>query len=232
MKFYLDTDHPIALDSPDHIEPRSTARDNSVNLKFNVKLRQLFTGYKASVLDLGCAGGGMVRSLIEEGHVAVGLEGSDYNLLHQRAEWATISESLFTCDVTKPFILHVGNGLPYQFDVVTAWEFFEHIREEDMPGLFNNIHDHLKQGGLLIGSICKSPSIWDKVDHHQTKAPWAWWEYLFNSEGFSRRPDFEAIIGKDWVRSVHFNFVMQGWYGMAYQVLNPMAAKRLDALVA
>jgi len=25
---------------------------------------------------------------------------------------------------------------------------------------------------------------------------------------------------------------MQGWYGMAYQVLNPMAAKRLDALVA
>ena len=37
MKFYLDTDHPVALDSLDQVYPMGTRTDNTINLKFNKK---------------------------------------------------------------------------------------------------------------------------------------------------------------------------------------------------
>lgn len=57
----VETDYPVALDSPDHIIPWGTARDNSSNLRFNSKLYRLFdfTNRYPKVLDLGCSGGGL-----------------------------------------------------------------------------------------------------------------------------------------------------------------------------
>ncbi len=69
------TSKPIALDSPDHLVPLGTRQDNSVNRAFNRKLRTLIP--QPRVLDLGCAGGGMVASFLDEGDFAVGVEGSD-----------------------------------------------------------------------------------------------------------------------------------------------------------
>lgn len=209
MRFHLITDHPVALDSPDHIQPRSTARDNSINLNFNAKLSALFHGKKITVLDLGCAGGGMVRSLLECGHTAIGLEGSDYNLLHQRAEWATIPESLFTCDVVYPFMLYNGSLQPFQFDVITAWEFLEHIEEQDLPGVIENIRRHLKPGGLVIVSTNDRPSVFDGIEHHRTRRLSPWWISFFENNGFAWRPDLERHFGNDWVRKVQFNFVFR-----------------------
>jgi hypothetical protein len=62
------------------------------------------------------------------------MEGSDYSLIRKRAEWATIPDSLFTCDITEPFVL--AGPLFY---LVTAWEVMEHISQERLPGLCNNI---------------------------------------------------------------------------------------------
>lgn len=216
IKFYLDTDHPVALDSPDHIEPRSTARDNSINLAFNKRLFDLFDNRLPTVLDLGCAGGGMVRSFIQSGAVAVGLEGSDYNLVHQRAEWATIPDYLFTCDIGYPFTLHLGDGKPFRFDVITAWEFLEHIPEDRVGRVLDNISRHIKAGGLVIGSISDNPSVWVKskfpnLDHHQTKKPLWWWNERFNIFYFKRRTDLETHfnVADAWVRKVKYNFVFQ-----------------------
>lgn len=212
MKFYLDTDHPIAIDSPDHLQPRSTARDNSINLNFNRRLLQLYPeGKKPSVLDFGCAGGGMVKTLIDDGCVAVGLEGSDYNRINQRAEWATIPDYLYTCDLSYPFVLHTGNGKPHKFDVITAWEFMEHIAENRIATLIDNMRKHLKPGGLVIGSISDCDSICDGVQHHQTRKPFWWWNEQFGKHEFERRTDYEMHfeIANAWVRKVRFNFVMQ-----------------------
>lgn len=212
MKFHLDTAYPVALDSPDHIQPRSTVRDNSINPNFNRRLLQLFPDdKKPSILDLGCAGGGMVKTLIDDGCIAVGLEGSDYNLLHQRAEWATIPDNLFTCDLGYPFILHTGNGKPYKFDVITAWEFMEHIPEERIDQLITNMRKHLKPGGLVIGSISDCDSIWEGIQHHLTRKPFWWWNEQFGKHEFERRTDHEMHFdnASAWVRKVRFNFVMQ-----------------------
>jgi len=209
MTFYLETEHPVAVSSVDHIYPCGTSRDNSVNSEFNRKLYGLFPDQMISVLDLGCAGGGMVKSILDDGHIAAGLEGSDYSLLHKRAEWATIPKNLFTCDITKHFILHIGDKFPYQFDVVTAWEVLEHIPEDDLVGMISNIRYHLKTGGLFIGSAMEHHWSENGIDYHVNCKPIEWWDSRFTSSGFVRCNDLESYFGNDWVRSVEMNFVFK-----------------------
>lgn len=78
----------VAYESPDHLIPFGTRRDNSTHRRFNKKLCELF-GLDTSlwVLDLGCSGGGFVKDCLDEGHMAVGIEGSDYSKKLRRAEW-------------------------------------------------------------------------------------------------------------------------------------------------
>ncbi|MHC4338300.1 MAG: class I SAM-dependent methyltransferase [Planctomycetota bacterium] len=212
MTFYLDTEHPVALDSPDHTQPRATKNDNSTNPAFNRCLLALYEGRKPSVLDFGCAGGGMVRSLIwGDGCLAIGLEGSDYNLEFQQAEWPMIPENLFTCDLGYPFTLHNGDDEPHQFDVVTAWEFVEHIPQGRLPVMIQNMRKHLKKGGLVIGSTNDRESIVNGVEHHLTRKPIAWWIELFELSGFKRRVNLEQYFDGEgaWVRKVRDNFVFE-----------------------
>jgi 2-polyprenyl-3-methyl-5-hydroxy-6-metoxy-1,4-benzoquinol methylase len=199
----LETQHPLAVSSNDTLFPRGSKNDNSILGRFNRKLYQ-FLGDRPRlrVLDLGCAGGGFVRSLIDDGHFAVGLEGSDYPILNQAGEWATIPLHLFTCDVTKPFrLVDRDSGEPLLFDAVTAWEVMEHIPEGDLPGLFDNLRRHLAPGGYLLFSIAtfldwdeRTGTIW-----HNTVKPSEWWRERFAQLGF--RAEDEHTFGKDdWLR--------------------------------
>ena len=207
MSIFLKTDHPIALDSPDHIRPLGTARDNYENPVFNQHLLRLFNGRKPTVLDLGCAGGGMVRSLIDDGCLAIGLEGSDYSLKSQRAEWGVIPDNLLTCDIGFPFTLSIDNDEPFEFDAITAWEFLEHLPEDRLPVMIDNIRRHLKLGGFMIGSSTDVRY----SEHHQTCKPLEWWERLFKKYGFIHRTDLLQRFdeAKAWVRRVDFNFVFK-----------------------
>ncbi len=73
--FRVETDFPVAYQSDDHLHPHGTIRDNSRNYRFNLRLYRML-GYRKdlSLLDLGCAGGGLVRSFLEDGFDAVGVE--------------------------------------------------------------------------------------------------------------------------------------------------------------
>ncbi len=131
-KFILYTNRPVAVDSPDHLFPYGVKQDNSRNPLFNKKLYALLGRKPLHILDFGCAGGGFVKDCLDDGHIAIGLEGSDYCKRTGRAEWSTIPDHLFTCDITAPFFLKAVNDLgeetDVKFDVITAWEFMEHIR--------------------------------------------------------------------------------------------------------
>jgi len=94
----------VAYESLDHIYPWGTKQDNSKNLSFNNALYELIPIKELSVLDIGCSGGGFVKTLLDAGVLAVGIEGSDYSKIRGRAEWATIPGHLFTADVTAPFL--------------------------------------------------------------------------------------------------------------------------------
>jgi SAM-dependent methyltransferase len=199
----LQTDHPLAADSVDTLHPRGAKQDNSICPRFNQRLYQLF-GHKPQlkVLDLGCAGGGLVRTLIDDGHFAVGLEGSDFPRLNQFGEWGTIPHHLFTCDITKPFRLTLrAPDRPIPFDAVTAWEVMEHIPKDRIEPLMRNIDRHLAPGGWVLFSIATfldfSPTT--GVAWHRTVEPRQWWELRFAEFGFVPATD-HPFGPYDWLR--------------------------------
>lgn len=169
----LDTKHAVAFESPDHLIPWGTSRDNSTNKKFVKVMRERiereFPKATFGALDLGCSGGQLVADFRSLGWLAVGLEGSDFSLKHGRANWPALAGgNLFTCDVTKPFKITV-NGQPAKFHLITMWEVLEHIPTQNLPQLFDNIVSHLENGGYFIASTTSAPDIHDGVDLHQTK---------------------------------------------------------------
>lgn len=194
------TEKSVAIDSLDHIHPHGTAWDNSIWPPFNEKLFALTKTPR--LLDIGCAGGGFVKSILDDGGFAVGIEGSDYSEKHQRAEWATIPKNLFTADATEPFQL-TENNQPILFDVVTAWEFFEHIAEDKISGVIDNIKRHITDDGALIVSVCTiSAGLSEEgIEHHVTIHPPEWWyDEVFYPAGFTVDEQLRDYFEPDWVR--------------------------------
>ena len=169
----LVTSHPVAYSSPDHIVPYGTMFNNSTNRKFVLYMDQFLSSHfmpgQRAFMDLGCSGGQLVADFLEIGWLAVGLEGSDYSLRHRRANWATLAnKNLFTCDITKPFQV-LTDQKPLGCHLITMWEVLEHINTNDLPQLFENISNHLVDGGIFIASTASGPSIVNGVELHQTR---------------------------------------------------------------
>jgi hypothetical protein len=205
FKFILQTDKPVAVDSPDYLVPHGTKLDNSKNQLFNQKLYALFEGKPLYVLDLGCSGGGFIKNCIDDGHIGIGLEGSDYSKKLGRAEWKTIPNNLFTCDITAEFSLKAVDESSHsesemKFEAITAWEFIEHIKTEDLPKVCNNVSRHLQKGGIWIMSVSPNEEVIDGMRLHQTVENQEWWENFFHSVGFKNHPHLVNYFGQDWVR--------------------------------
>lgn len=193
------TNKPVAVDSPDHIHPWGTAQDNSTNHRFNEKVFRLFGDRRIRALDLGCSGGGYVKSMLDDGHDAVGIEGSDYSLRMKRAEWRNIPDRLFTADVTEPFEV-LADGQLMTFDLITAWELIEHLPEARLPVFCRNILTHLEKGGLVIASI----SLVQDRGLHQTVKPRKWWLRLFEEHHLQDNPEIVAWFHGQFVRGPRF----------------------------
>lgn len=167
----LKTDHPIAYDSPDHIFPWGTKNDNSTNEGFINETLEFWKQRgkdKINFLDLGCSGGQLVVDYVNKGHLGVGLEGSDYSVVHKRANWPKYyNKNLFTCDVTKEYKLF-NNDKRIKFDVISAWEVIEHIKPEDLKSFFKHINDNLNSGGFFCGSVSMNVEILEGHVLHQT----------------------------------------------------------------
>ncbi len=201
--FALRAESQVADDSADCRLPRGARNDNSTNPKFNQKLYSLFN-YKQdlALLDLGCSGGGLVKSVLDDGFTAVGLEGADICKRLQRAEWGTIPLHLFTCDITRPFSLETpGNSCRFLFDVITMWEVLEHIPRENLPGLIDNIHGNLKPSGLFIASVDMAPDENPNCNavYHHTLEDRKWWTEQLARAGFDPVENHGFRI-EDWVR--------------------------------
>lgn len=205
-KLIVSSDRSVAVNSPDHLQPWGTARDSSRNALFNEKIYKLFAGRPEvlKILDLGCSGGGFVRDCIDDGCYAVGIEGSDYSQKMSRAEWATLSDKfLFTADLTSKFEVSREDETgrhPIEFDLITSWDVLEHIAENDLPTLIENIKRHLKSDGLAIFSISNSEEVINGIRLHQTVQPKDWWVNLFQSHGLTNLPKFEQYFGGQYIR--------------------------------
>ncbi len=200
------TNKPVAYDSPDHIQPWGTANDNSVNLDFNGKLELWIPVRHLRVLDLGCSGGGFVKSILDDGAVAFGVEGSDYSKQHQRAEWATIPDHLFTADITNPFQIYESeSGKSQVFSVITAWEVMEHIAKGNIADVFTNISRHLDRNGVVILSVSANHEVINGVKLHLTVEPKEWWIGKVSELGFIHHEEVVRYFRSKWVRGPEQN---------------------------
>jgi 2-polyprenyl-3-methyl-5-hydroxy-6-metoxy-1,4-benzoquinol methylase len=204
-RFVFQAEREVAFDSPDHLHPWGTKQDNSRNRRFNHKLYALYGRNNAPlwILDMGCAGGGFVKDCLDEGCIAMGLEGSDFSKRLRRAEWRTIPENLFTADVTHPFRIQgeFQDGIhPVQFDFVTCWEMIEHIAEGSLKQVADNVKKHLKPNGLWIMSVATMDDIQEGVNLHQTVKPREWWLAKFKELGFQHLEQYVRYFNTQFVR--------------------------------
>jgi len=209
FRIVLKAEREVAFESPDHLMPWGTKRDNSSNRQFNYKLYNLYPkSEELRILDLGCSGGGFVKSCLDDGCLAVGLEGSDFSRRYGRAEWRNIPEYLFTCDVTGHFELFLekdGQTKPLQFEVVTSWEMIEHIAEADLATLAANVKKHLAPEGIWVMSVSPNEEFIHGVRLHQTVQSKPWWLRKFADLGLEHS---EAHV-----RYFHTQFVRGPKYG-------------------
>lgn len=175
----------VADDSPDHYAPRGTMNDNTRHLRFVRRCEQYYAEVRH--LDVGCAGGGLVWDFAIRGHLSVGVEGSDFNLRNCRAEWRTIPDRLFTADITQPFALYGDEGERVLFNVITAWELFEHIPTDLVGATIQNIAANLAVDGMIVCSVATFVDRDDStgVVYHQTVKERAWWVDAFAGHGLA-----------------------------------------------
>jgi 2-polyprenyl-3-methyl-5-hydroxy-6-metoxy-1,4-benzoquinol methylase len=184
--YRLETARSVALESDDHKWPRGTAYNNSSNRAFNLKLYAFFNfRTDLRVLDLGCSGGGFVKSILEDGYTAVGVEGSDFSRKLRSGEWDTCPHHLLTCDITSRFDIQELTGTPVRFHCITAWEVLEHISTVRLPNLVENIERHLAADGIFVGSVDTAPDANPVTGaiYHVTLQPKSWWLEQFGRAG-------------------------------------------------
>lgn len=197
---HIEARRPVALLSHDHIHPRGTAQDNTRYPRFVRACERVLGMGPLSVLDVGCAGGGLVLDFIFRGHTAFGIEGSDFSEKEMRAEWRVLENNLFTADATQEFRLRRGDAI-VACDVVCAWEVMEHIPEEGLPQFLDNVAAHLKKNGLFMGSVAMFPdsdpatgAVWHVTLHERQ-----WWASKFLEHGFEILEE-SGFQGRDFPR--------------------------------
>lgn len=184
------TEYPIASDSNDHKYPWGAANDFTRHPRF-VRACEKILGPHLRVVDMGCSGGGIVLDFVLRGHRAIGIEGSDYSLLSQRAAWRLIPEHLFTADIAKPLSVRSTEDdyrKQVQFDVITAWEVLEHLDYDGLLMFFDNVRRHLLPSGVFVGSVTTVNDMVNGIEYHRTVQPRPWWEALFRQCGLIFRP--------------------------------------------
>ena len=179
----MHSDRAVAGDSPDHLEPRGTKNDNTRHPRFVRRCEELLPTIVH--MDLGCAGTGLVWDFTLRGHISVGVEGSDYNPKEQRAEWRVIPDRLFTADICHPYQIKDRNGQRLLFNLVTAWELFEHIPTDKVDDVISHIIESMTDKALLVCSVATfvdRDAVTGTV-YHQTVKPKEWWVDRFARQG-------------------------------------------------
>jgi len=178
----LETNHPIAVMSHDHVAPDSTSEGIARPTIF-VRHCIDILGKDVQCLDLGVGAAALVFEYVMNGLVAIGLDGSDYCQKNGIGFWSLIPNNLRTCDITRPFWLKRA-GENIKFNLITSWEVLEHIAECDVPSVLQNVQGHLAPDGYFLGSI----SLVEYADasgvpYHVTLRPKSWWRDKFQECG-------------------------------------------------
>ncbi len=108
------------------------------------------------VLDVGCGVGNLVKSFLDAG-VA---DANGLDISKAAVEMSHVTEKLAVCDVTR-------ERFPFDddtFDLVTSFEFVEHIPDEGVRHVYQEIARVLKRGGHYFQQTPVPGSAAAKID--------------------------------------------------------------------
>lgn len=178
--FSIKTKCPFAYDSADFKDPLGSAQDYHTSPEFIRASINLINKKTCNILDLGCANGSLIVDYLKAGHNAVGVDGSDYGVKNKTGGWKTNPKSFLNADITKPFeiVYERNKSIRAHFDIITSFDCFEHIAQEDLPQLCKNIRGHLDSNGLVFLVI----ATFGCGDYHRTVKPCGWWEKFLSTE--------------------------------------------------
>jgi 2-polyprenyl-3-methyl-5-hydroxy-6-metoxy-1,4-benzoquinol methylase len=164
------------------------------NRKFNEKLFALVPTRPLRILELGCGGGAFIQTCIEDGYtLSFGVDGNPYYRELKQHSWGKFPENFFVADAGKDFTI-LENGSPMKFDVITSWEFFEHIHPSAVEQLAKNIEQHSKVGTWLIFSASQRLHLpWHKTIKNKQQ-----WIDVFEAKGFENT---DTDFGGDVIRN-------------------------------
>jgi len=96
-----------------------------------------------TILDVNCGPGRDLKTFVDRGHIAVGLEGAD--------RFAEIARSYSGCEVWQQDFLNAELPAGY-FDGVFANASLFHVPSQVLPRVLLSLHAALKRGGVLFSS--------------------------------------------------------------------------------
>ena len=203
----------VEMSCGDLPEPKSLkdyiASELSKDESYIEEVESYFAGRKINVMDIGCAGGQLIVDFHKRGHLAIGLEGSDYNIKHSQFNWPVYHQKvLWTADLTKPLKIMDSQDDRILFDIISAWEVVEHIRPGELDIFFDNVLDQLKPDGIFVSSVNMGPDVRRDVNGnlvilHQSVFPEDYWKKVILKD---RNVDFYPFNNK--VRNCTNSFYM------------------------
>lgn len=205
--FTVHTSNKVALDSLDHIKPKGTKRDNFRGFYFEDTLTKFMTENSfESITDQGCSSGAFISYMHDCGWLALGLEGSDYSQKTKRGDWGRLNGiCLFTCDITKKFEIKFKEK-NFKFDILTAFEVLEHIKNEDLDPVFENFKNITHKNSIFFFPIGISDSPYH-VNLLETENQWL--EY-FKKHNLIQDKNIKNYFGNILLRNDHnFKFYLK-----------------------
>ena len=160
-------------------------------------------------LSLGCGTGDDVLQFLQAGWNAYGVDLSDNAVRNAddrlREQGRVICADVLDAKACRQLLPH------QQFDLITTFDFWEHIWLGDIDPLAKRVQELLAPGGLHFNIICTrgkqeqdwtiSPgdcftqkNSWLLVSGHVTIRPWVWWLQRFRKLGFIPRLDIAYLF--------------------------------------
>ena len=118
-------------------------REHDVGQNMAALLKRIEGAPPFTILDFGCGPGRDLKAFTDQGHVAVGLEGS--------ARFAAMARAHSGCEVLEQDFLRLD--LPAaRFDGVFANASLFHVPGRELPRVLRELRVSLKPGGVLFSS--------------------------------------------------------------------------------
>ena len=141
-------DEEITRRTLEHYDSRAEdfwqgTRDHDVTQNRAALLKHIKGAPPFTILDFGCGPGRDLKAFVEQGHIAVGLEGS--------ARFAAMAREFSGCEVLEQDFLSLDLP-PSHFDGVFANASLFHVPGRELPRVLRELHASLKPGGVLFSS--------------------------------------------------------------------------------